>query len=244
MAMTGRAVSRSGRIACTCAAATAGIASYPWSRTISSTKSSSMARSKRYDGGVTEKSSPARTNEHSRRREVRRDRLGGDLDAQETRNARGTNAHWTALGQRTLDVGKRSSATSAAIENELSRALDGARAATEVDAALEAIAGVAREAQAPRLALDDGGIPVRAFEQQHRRRVADAGILAAHDARQAQRLFLVGDEQQVRLEIERLLVQQEQLLAGSREPHEDRTLQSLRRRRRAVAVPTRASRSW
>ena len=129
------------------------------------------------------------------------DRVGGQRDAEEARRrARCARAPGSRRGRssRRDRVGERARAAAADFEDQLRRALDRARAAAEVDAALEAVARVAGEAQAPHLALDHRGIPERAFEVDARRVVGDAGVLAAHDAGQAQRLLLVGDEQQVR----------------------------------------------
>ena len=47
----------------------------------------------------------------------------------------------------------------------------------EIDAALEAKAGIGGEAQSARLALDHRGIPERAFEEDARRGVADGAVL-------------------------------------------------------------------
>ena len=77
------------------------------------------------------------------------------------------------------------------------------------------------------------------------RRIADAGVLAAHDAGEAERLLLVGDEQQIGLEVERLLVQERKLFAGARAKRT--TIGAFEQSivvRRAAAVPARASRSW
>ena len=71
-----------------------------------------------------------------------------------------------ACGQRALHVGqaarrgRRSMSRISCVARSTARAQP-----VEIDAALEAIAGVAREAEAPRLALDDRGIPEGAFEQ-------------------------------------------------------------------------------
>ena len=98
--------------------------------------------------------------------------------ANATPSRRATRAGRTRTGSRAgsgaLHVGERPGAAAADLEDQLRRALDGACAAVEVDAALEAIAGVAREAEASHLALDHGRIPERAFEIHARRVVGDA----------------------------------------------------------------------
>ena len=153
--------------------------------------------------------------------------LTGYGNAQQARDACGANAYRSACGQGSPHIGQRPGAAAAAIEDQLRRALDGACASREIDPAFETIAGVARETETPRLALDDGRIPEGAFEQHAGRRIADPGVLAAHDAGEAQRLFRIGDEQQIELEVERLLVQERELFAGLREAHDDRTFEQL-----------------
>src|SRR6185503_19762856 len=102
-----------------------------------------------------------------------------------------------SIGKLAPGVGERTRASAANLEDQLRRAFDAPRAEFEIDAALEAIAGVADEAEASHLSLNHGGIPERAFEVNARRVVRDAGMLAAHDAREAKRLHTVADEQQV-----------------------------------------------
>ena len=126
---------------------------------------------------------------------------------------------------------------------ELRRTLDRARAAAEVDAALEAIPCVAREPEAAHLALDDRGVPERAFEVDARRVVGDARVLAAHDACEAERFLLVRNEQQIRGELEHLAVQQRELLALAARSARRSSRRAGGRRRRAGAGRARASRS-
>ena len=153
------------------------------------------------------------------------DRLVGDLDAEETRDARGPHANGIASRHLALHVSDRSRAPSADLHDELCRALDCAPAPAEVDAALEAVSGVAHESQPARLPLDHGRAPIRALQQHGCRRVADPRVLAAHDSGKSQRLRGVGDEQKVVVEIEHLLVEQRELLTGPREAHDDRSLE-------------------
>jgi hypothetical protein len=130
-----------------------------------------------------------------------------------------------ARRQRRFRVGQGTCAAAADFDDQLGRALDAARAELEIDAALEAIAGVTQEAQPAHLALYDRRIPERAFQVDARRVAGDARMLAAHDAGEAQRLRAVADEQQVRFERERLPVQQRQRLAVTREADDDVALE-------------------
>src|SRR5206468_11097943 len=95
----------------------------------------------------------------------------------------------------------------AELDDGLRGPLDGGGCVGEVHAALEAKTCVCREAQASCFALDHRGVPERAFEKNVASAVADAAMLAAHDAGEPQRLRLVGDEQEVGIEIERLAVE-------------------------------------
>src|SRR5205085_11513816 len=105
------------------------------------------------------------------------------------------------------------------VDDELRRTIDADRAELGIDPALEAIARIAHEAEAAHLALDHRRIPERALEQYGGRVVRDAGVLAAHDAREAERLLFVRHEQQVRLQLQRVAVEQRQRLALAREAH-------------------------
>ena len=197
-----------------------------------------------YDGGVTTKSSPSRVNARSEPVEDRGDRPRRHGDAEQPRDARRAHAHRVAARQRPM-----TSSSGPARPPQMSRISCVARstasaAAAEIDAALEAIAGVAGEAEPARLALDHRGIPERAFEEHGGRRVADAGMLAAHDAGETERLLLVADQQQVGLEIEHLAVEQRRASRrGARSARRSRR-RAADRRTRAAAGPVRASRSW
>ena len=147
------------------------------------------------DGGVTTKSSPSRVNAKPRRVEDRRDASRGSIVMPRRRaHARGAHAHRRrARGSVTDDVVERAGAAAADLDDQLRRALDRARAAAEVDAALEAIARVAGEAEAARSCPGSPrGSRTRLRGYTRRRVVADARMLAAHDAGEAQRLLLVG----------------------------------------------------
>ena len=149
------------------------------------------------------------------------DRRSRHRDAQQPRHPGGAHAHGIARRQIAGDVAQRTRASAADVEDELRRTFDRPRAAAEIDAALEAITGVADEPKPARFALDDRRAPERAFEKHGGRRIVDARVLAAHDAGEAQRLFLVADEQQIRLEIEHLPVEQRELFAGVGEADHD-----------------------
>src|SRR5204863_1569739 len=115
-------------------------------------------------------------------REQRANRFGCNVDAEEPLDARRAYAHGVARWQHAGDVAERARASAANVQHQLSCALDRACTVAEVDAALEAKAGIACKAQAARAPLNHRGIPERAFEQHRRRRVADPGMLATHDA--------------------------------------------------------------
>ena len=70
-----------------------------------------------YEGGVTEKSSPARVHVKPSRPKSVAIVVVGDVDAQQARDARGAHAHGGARGQHALHVGQRSGATAAAFED-------------------------------------------------------------------------------------------------------------------------------
>ena len=134
----------------------------------------------------------ARTRSRAARRR-RRSSSSASGDAEQPRDARRPHAHRIARAA----ARRVASVSGPALPPQISRIScvarsTRARAAVEIDAALEAIAGVAREAEAAHLALDHRGIPERAFEIHARRVVGDARVLAAHDAGEPERLRLVG----------------------------------------------------
>src|SRR4029077_631769 len=94
------------------------------------------------------------------------DGVAADRDAEQPLDAGAAQAHGVAPRKFrwARHVGQRSRAAAADLDDELRRALHRAGAAAEVDAALEAVARVARESEAAHLALDHGGTPERALE--------------------------------------------------------------------------------
>ena len=104
-----------------------------------------------------------------------------------------------------------------------------------VDAALEAVARVADDAG---LAAGGGGaqrIEVGALDQDVAGLGGGAGLLAAHDAAEAQHGALVGDHAHGLVDLVGLAVEREEALALAAEAGADGALRACRRRRRAAA---------
>src|SRR6266566_1942971 len=141
-------------------------------------KSSSIARSKRKDGGVAMKSAPSRI---------------GNLDAENARHASWTHPNRIASRHRAAHVDHRSGFSPAKLEDQLGCAVDGTIGVGEVDATLEPEPGIGGKTEAASLALNHRGIPECAFEEEARGLAADAAVLAAHDPGKPQRLFFIGD---------------------------------------------------
>ena len=80
--------------------------------------------------------------------------------------ARDAHAHRLALGQARDRVDDRAGLAAADLEDQLRRALDAVDVVVEVDAALEAVRGVAREVVAARAAGDRVGEEERRLEEQ------------------------------------------------------------------------------
>ncbi len=93
------------------------------------------------------------------------DRLWRDRNAEDARNARAAHAHGIAPRQRAADVDQRAGAAAAEFDDQWRGAVDRRRPDGEIDAALEAVAGIGGKAEPPRLALDHRRIPERAFEE-------------------------------------------------------------------------------
>ena len=166
------------------------------------------------------KSSPSRVNGSVQPREHVGDRRRRQRDAEEPRARAVRSGTGVRDGSSALHIGQRARASAADVEDQPRRALDGARPELEIDAALEAVAGVAREAEAAHLALDHGGIQ-NAPSRKTSRVVRDAAMLAAHDAGEARAASRCRRRAAGRVERERLAVQQLQRLARAREAHDD-----------------------
>src|SRR6185503_19327929 len=154
-------------------------------------------------------------------REDRSYRLGCDRDAEDACDARAAHSHRIAPRQRAANVGQWAGAAPADGDDQLRRTFDRRRAYGEINAALKAKPGIGGETEPARLALDHRRIPECALEKDRLRAAADAAMLPAHDAGEAERLGLVSDQQQVGVEIERLPVEQRQLLAGPGKANDD-----------------------
>ena len=80
--------------------------------------------------------------------------------------------------------------------------------AAEVDAAFEAVRGVGAEAVAAGAAGDRLGCEERRFEEHLGCFERDPAILTAHDASHGNRALVVGDQKDIILQVERLVVEQ------------------------------------
>jgi hypothetical protein len=75
--------------------------------------------------------------------EQRGDRCGGYLDPEQSRDACGSHANGIAPRHFALHIPERSGASTADVDDELRRTLDGAPATAEIDTTLEPVSGVA-----------------------------------------------------------------------------------------------------
>src|ERR1022692_681616 len=139
-----------------------------------------------------------------------RERQVGNFDAQNARNPLRANTARVGSRHRSEHVDHRARLPAAKLEDELCRTIDSAIRIVEIDATLETEPGAGGKTETARFSLDHRGAPERAFEKNARGRAADAAVLAAHNARQSQRLLLVGDKEEIGFERELLAVQQRQ----------------------------------
>ena len=113
----------------------------------------------------------------------------------------------------------RTGAPAADILNQLRSAFQCFACGVEIDTAFKAIRGIRGKTQGSRLA----GYGVRcekgAFQKQICRSIRDTAFLASHDAGQRQCAIFVGNQGRIRRRHNRLLVQQQQLLAMQRVAH-------------------------
>src|SRR5450755_4537882 len=145
-----------------------------------------------------------------------RERGVGNFDPENARHPLGAHADRVASWHRSEHIDQRPRFTAAKLEDELGRAIDGAIRIGEIDATLETEPGVGGKTQTARFPLDHGRAPECALEKNARGRSADATVLAAHDARQTQRLLLIGDKEEIGIERQLLAVQQRQRFARLR----------------------------
>ena len=144
------------------------------------------------------------------------DRLGREVDAEDARDACAPQADRRALRQLGHGFADRAGLAAADGDHELAGAFERAAGEFEVDAALEAVRGVGGEAVAARTTGDRGRREEGRFEEQFARLQRDAALLAAHDAGHRQRFLVIGDDEHVGGEFQRLLVEQQELFARTR----------------------------
>ncbi len=139
--------------------------------------------------------------------------VGRDGDAEQPRDARAAHAHRVAPRQlrRARRPAARRAPPQISMISCVARSTAARALAKSTPRSKRYPASVANPSRRP-LPWITGGVPERAFEKHVARGVGDAAVLAAHDAGEPERLLLVGDEQQVGLEAERLAVEQRQLL--------------------------------
>ena len=129
--------------------------------------------------------------------------------------------HRLAPRQALDQVHRRAGLAAADLEDQARGALDAVDVVGEVDAALEAVAGVAREVVAARAPGDRLGEKERRLEEEVARRGLGLGGLPAHDAAQADRAGVVGDAQHRGVDAHFLAVQQQAFLAVPAPAHVD-----------------------
>src|SRR5882762_8724992 len=122
-----------------------------------------------------------------------------------------------------VDGGPRLAA--AELEDQARRTLDAVDVVREIDAALEAVRGVAREVVAARASRHRLGIEERGLEEDVPRRRVRLGALAAHDAAQADHARVVGDAQHRLVDLDLLLVEQQDFFALAAPAYVDRAAQ-------------------
>ena len=115
--------------------------------------------------------------------------------------------------------------TAADVEDEPGKDVEPVRKECRIDAALEAAACVTGQAELLAGLRDAVGREEGDLEHHVGRSVADARMLAAHDAADVVHLALVGDDRHRRIERVFLLVEREHLLAISRGACDERSVQ-------------------
>ena len=108
---------------------------------------------------------------------------------------------------------------------ELERALDGTRLLRRIHAALEALAGIGRESDAPRPSHDRRRRKIRRLEKHVLGRGAHRGALPSHDAGEPHGPDSIGDEEHVAVGGDLPAVEERQPLAALRQAHLDTALE-------------------
>jgi hypothetical protein len=143
-------------------------------------------------------------------------RVGAEVDAEHAAHAAGAQADRRAGGQLVGGDGldHRAGFAAADVEDQARGALDGLAGQREVDAALEAVGGIRREAVGAGPAGDGVGGEEGALEEEFGGVEGDPAVFAAHDAGQRQGAGFVGDQQGVGGGRDGLAVEEQHLLAG------------------------------
>ena len=116
---------------------------------------------------------------------------------------------------------RRPGLAAADVEDKPRGALDAVEIVLEVDPALEAMRGVAREAVAAGATLDRVGEEEGRLEEHVLRALVGLGGLAAHDAAEPDHARVIGDAQHLLVNLHFLLVQEQDLLALAPPAHVD-----------------------
>src|SRR5690606_9873582 len=129
--------------------------------------------------------------------------------------------HGLALRQGGHLVVHRTGPSAADLEDEPGDVLDVLDGGRRIDATLEAVRGIGGEVEATRAARDCRGPPERRLDVDVGRVQAYRGGLAAHDARGAFDLPIVGDHADLLVERDRLAIEQLQRFAGAPPAHRE-----------------------
>ena len=151
----------------------------------------------------------------------------GNRSTDNAARPRRTEVHGLArgdLGRQFGDLDRAGHAASTR-EQQLSRTLDRTLLQRRIDATLEALRCVRDEPVATATSGDCVGPEERDFEQHVGRAGIDARVIAAHDARQRQRLHVIGNDHHGLVERHVATVEQAQRLAGARAAHDDAALE-------------------
>src|SRR6185437_10755914 len=141
-------------------------------------------------------------------REDLRDFVRADGNADDAVRARHTHFHRFALRYVDDLVVVRAGRAAADVEDQLGDAFDVLDGGRIVDATLEAVAGIGREAVSARAATNAVWPPERGFQINVGGVERDSGAVAAHDARETLDVLLVGDHPDAFIDLDGIAVQQ------------------------------------
>ena len=152
-----------------------------------------------------------------------RHRVGAEVDAEHPAHAAGAQADRGAgrqlVGRDGLD--HRAGFAAADVEDQARGALHGLGGQREINAALEAVGGIRREAVGTSAAGNGVGREKGALEEEFGGVEGDAALLAAHDAGQRQGAGFVGDQEGVSGRRDGLAIEEQHLLASLGQTHVD-----------------------